>query len=68
MKDSFFIFLVIMCMLSSGCGKDGPERAVVSGTVTYQGEPVKEGVIRLVPTPGTNAPVTAALIREVATR
>ena len=45
--------------LVSGCGRDrGPERVVVSGTVTYNGKPLSEGMIRFVPLP--NCPVPAA--------
>jgi hypothetical protein len=34
----------------------------VSGTVTYQGRPLKEGNIRFVPDSGTNAPVSVTAI------
>ena len=49
-------------MVLIGCGKNGPERVTVSGTVTYQGQPLREGMIRLVPMPGTSAPVSTAPI------
>jgi hypothetical protein len=55
----------IGCALAAvafGCGRQGPERAVVSGTVTYQGKPLKEGCIRLVGIRDTAAPVTVAAI------
>lgn len=32
--------------LLSGCGDDGPKRAVVRGKVSYNGKPVEEGTIR----------------------
>jgi hypothetical protein len=48
----------------TGCGRDGPERAAVSGTVTYRGKPVSLGQIRFVPKPGTEAPVSGAEIHD----
>ena len=49
--------------LLSGCrGDRGPERVVVSGTVTYNGKPLREGEVRFVPLPAFPAPVTGALI------
>jgi hypothetical protein len=52
----------VLAAASFGCGKQGPERVIVSGTVTYQGQPLKEGCIRVVPVGGTAAPVTVAAI------
>jgi hypothetical protein len=48
--------------ITGGCGPSGPERAVLSGTVTYQGQPVKEGVIRFIPIKGTEGPSWGAHI------
>lgn len=45
-----------------GCGRSGPERAVVSGTVTYQGRPLPQGTIRFLPTAETKTPMSGALI------
>jgi len=45
-----FTFLVIVVSVALvGCGGGGIERVDVSGAVTYQGEPVKEGLISFVP-------------------
>lgn len=48
----------------TGCGKGagGPERVVVSGTVTYRGAPLSDGEIRFVPLPTCPVPTTAARI------
>jgi hypothetical protein len=52
-----------MAALLSGCGGDGgPQRVVVSGTVTYGGKPVSEGTIRFAPLPTCPAPMTGAMI------
>lgn len=46
-----------------GCGgPDGPEMVDISGTVTYQGQPIKDGAIRFIPKEGTEARVTPAMI------
>lgn len=48
----------------SGCGSGdgGPERAVVSGTVAYNGKPVAEGRIRFMPVASSQSPVSGAYI------
>ena len=49
----------------SGCGRDrGPERVVVSGTVTYQGELIGEGCIRFMPTTESLVPMAGAWITD----
>lgn len=42
-----------------GCRHE-PARVVVSGTVTYQGQPVHRGEIRFIPTKGSTGPVCTA--------
>jgi hypothetical protein len=47
----------------AGCSKDdGPERVVVSGTVTYKGKPIPDGTIRFVPGSASAASATGASI------
>ena len=49
----------------SGCGgKSGIDRVVLSGEVTYSGQPVLYGEIRFVPTKETTAPLTVTLIKQ----
>jgi len=50
----------LMAMISVGCGRSGIERAVVSGKVTYRGQPIQRGQIRFVPTKGNQGPVSGA--------
>jgi hypothetical protein len=51
--------------LLAGCGGDrGPERAVVSGIVTFRGKPVRDGTVRFVPTAGSNVPTAGASIAD----
>ncbi|EAQ78046.1 hypothetical protein [Blastopirellula marina] len=59
-------FLGITVMIA-GCGRsDGFQRTMVSGTVTYQGEPISRGAIWFVPTAsvGNQAPTGFAIIQE----
>ena len=57
---------IVACMLATGvlcgCGAGGPERAVVSGTVTYQGRPLTRGTIRFLPVKGNKMPMSGAMI------
>ena len=47
----------------TGCAKsDGIPRVPLSGSVTFQGEPVADGQVRFIPKPGTTAPLTIATI------
>ena len=53
----------ITAALMSGCGGDrGPERVVVSGTITYNGKPISRGLIRFVPDAKSSVPSAAAEI------
>jgi hypothetical protein len=54
--------LFMGAILLSGCGGDrGPERVIVSGTVTYNGKPIS-GTIRFLPTADSAVPMAAASI------
>jgi hypothetical protein len=47
-----------------GCGPSGPERVVVSGNVTYRGQPIPKGFIRFVPIDDTSGAPAGASITE----
>jgi len=47
---------------SIGCGRSGPDRVVVTGTVKYNGTPIESGKIRFIPTKGTMAPMSGSVI------
>lgn len=54
---------LLLGILLAGCHSDaGPPRAVVSGTVSYQGKLLEVGEIRFIPTKGTTGPVCIAPI------
>ncbi len=60
---------VVMLLLAgvwvTGCGsKPGPARVPVAGTVSLDGEPVKAGCIRFIPTDATKGPAAVAIIKE----
>ena len=50
----------LMAMISGGCERSEIERTVVSGKVTYQGQPIERGQIRFIPTKGNRGRVTGA--------
>lgn len=58
------VFLLGMSLVAGCGGSDGPQRVILSGTVTYQGQPVKEGQICFLPIEGTQAPVAGAPITD----
>ncbi len=59
------ILIFVGLALQSGCGKnDGIQRVPLSGMVTFQGEPVVDGQLRLVPQPGTMVPLTIVSIHD----
>ena len=59
-----FCLLPAACCLLLGCGREGPERVVVSGSVTYRGEPLESGEIRFEPAKDSTAPMAGAAISD----
>ncbi|MDY0167158.1 MAG: hypothetical protein RBS80_11485 [Thermoguttaceae bacterium] len=61
----FVVSVVCLCVVAVafvGCGGGDRNRAIVTGTVTYQGEPLPSGRIVLLPAKGTKAPQSGAEI------
>jgi hypothetical protein len=56
------LLILLAVIVLAGCGERGPERIVVSGTVTYNGKPLPNGMIRFLPTAQSAAPVAGANI------
>jgi len=58
------LFPCCVCIVATlvGCSSEGPERVIVSGTVTYQDQPIESGRIHFLPTKGTKAPISGAEI------
>lgn len=63
--QNFFI-LSVCCLLLSSCGNTtgGEDFTSVAGEVTYQGKPVLDGVIRLSPATGTQAPARTTQVKS----
>jgi hypothetical protein len=59
-----FIFVGATLFALTGCSNDGVQRAEVSGTVTFNGQPVKEGSINFFPTDGTKGPEAGGAILD----
>lgn len=62
-------FMTIACALSlslAGCGSadTGPDRAIVTGKVTFEGKPVSQGQIWFLPAAGREAPQAGATITD----
>ena len=59
------IYWLILGVFVAGCGGvSGPERAAVSGKVTFDGEPVHQGSIAFIPTGNTTGPTAGAVIEK----
>lgn len=58
------LVLLVCAPLVAGCGPAGPERAEVSGTVTFNGQPVEQGAISFFPAPGVTGPEAGGEIKD----
>jgi hypothetical protein len=60
-----YTFLALsLAAILAGCSKSGPVKTTVSGAVTYNSEPVEVGIIRFIPTGGTEGPLATATIAD----
>jgi len=57
---------LLLMLAIAGCSEapQGPQRAAVSGTVLFNGAPLVQGIIRFVPTDGTEGPKVSLPIQE----
>ena len=60
-RAAFFVATTLVATLPIACGPGGPEKASVSGKVTYQGKPVPKGTISFVPVSTTGRSATGAI-------
>lgn len=56
------VLCLLVALLLSGCSDKRFERVVVSGAVTYKGEPVQQGEIRFLPDAHSHVPMSGAYI------
>ena len=53
-SDSLWLLPILVCLVC-GCGPSGPATYPVSGTVTYQGEPLPLGIVMFMPEQGPSS-------------
>jgi predicted small lipoprotein YifL len=54
-----------LALASAGCGRnEGPLRIPVEGAISIDSQPLQSGVIRFIPTGGTEGPAAAAMIED----
>ena len=58
------ILAALLLTAISGCGGSDLEKVEVTGTVTFNGEPIPNGDIMFYPKPGTEGPVSGAPIKD----
>jgi len=58
------MILLTIVAATLGCGKSGIERVYVSGSATYDGQPIEIGQIRFVPISPASGPVTIERIEN----
>ena len=58
------VALLLTLVMLPGCGPSGPERFHVGGSVTFDGQPVKQGLINFRPIEGTKAPLIGGIVTE----
>ena len=56
------VALCLLVLLVAGCGPSGPETYPVSGTVTWNGDPLPEGDIVFSPVDGSIAPDAGKIV------
>jgi len=54
--------LLMTVVFLIGCGSS-TDRVPVSGVASYDGEPIENGTVELIPTDGTSGPATGSVIR-----
>lgn len=67
MKSSQHIKLLPIALafaLIAGCSQSAPDRVVVGGSVTYNGEPVPNGQITFIPSEANPGPVSGGPIKD----
>ena len=64
LREAAFAAVSLVLLALPGCSgsKEGPIRASVTGTVTFDGKPLEKGTIRFVPLDGAGGPKTSTSI------
>jgi len=64
MKLAMVYGILLTIATGTGCGKKGPKRAAVAGSVSLDGQPITEGVIQFLPVEGTVGPEAGGVIEN----
>jgi hypothetical protein len=64
LKQAAFVSICVALATCAGCGKKGPKRAAVAGSVSLDGQPIAEGVIQFLPVEGTLGPEAGGVIEN----
>lgn len=66
MKSKFSLCISLFVILLAGCSQNSDQLSLtpVRGKVTYQGEIIHDGVIRLIPIKGNQAPARTTQIKK----
>lgn len=59
-----YLLACLICLLVCGCGESGPQRAAITGEVTFNGEPIETGSIQFVPELGVVGKSVATQITQ----
>jgi hypothetical protein len=63
LSNTHHFMYAAMVLTVLGCGaKDGIERVVVSGNISFSGKPLEKGQIRFIPTDDSPGPITVETI------
>lgn len=63
-RGSGLCAIVLTGLLAAGCGSGASGRSSVEGEVTFDGTPLEQGVVTLIPTDGTKSPSAGAEITK----
>lgn len=65
-KSSSTLAVALLVAMAVGCGgrETGPERATISGSVAFNGQPVEKGMIEFIPTGSTKGPTSGGAIEN----
>ncbi|MDP1796888.1 MAG: hypothetical protein Q8K78_05385 [Planctomycetaceae bacterium] len=60
----FLVLTTMMALFLSGCGRTGPQRVAVRGTVIFDSQPLENGRITFVPMAETKGPAAVAVVQN----
>ncbi len=61
LRALLFPLASVLLLTLAGCGGDGPRQYQVTGSVTFDGQPIEQGEIRFMPTEAGGTPYAGAI-------